>query len=77
MSSKRVIDHYLVPKHEIVPEDKRAEFLAKLGTDNLLLPKLSKDDPVLEEIGAKKGDIIKITRKSHTAGKAIYFRIVM
>lgn len=77
MSSKRVIDHFLVPKHEIVPEDKVDELLKALGTEKLQLPKLAKGDTVLEEIGAKKGDIIKITRDSITAGKAVYFRVVM
>ena len=73
----KVAEHYLVPRHEIVPDERISEVLAKFGaanTDNF--PKIAKDDPAAMEIGAKRGDLIKITRHSHTAGKTIYFRVV-
>lgn len=73
---EKVSQHFLVPKHEIVPEDKVNEVLAKYGSDIEKLPRILKDDPAIVEIGAKKGDVIKITRNSPTAGKSIYFRVV-
>ncbi len=72
----RVAQHFLVPKHEIVQEDKVSEVLAKFGSTIQSFPKISPDDPAIVEIGAKKGDLVKITRTSQTAGKAIYFRVV-
>lgn len=41
------------------------------------LPKIRKDDPVVKAIDAKPGDILKITRKSHTAGKFVTYRLVL
>lgn len=72
----RLIDNYLVPKHEIVPKEQIEELLKKLATDSKKLPKLLPDDPIVTEIGAKPGDIIKIDRFSHTAGKSVYYRLV-
>ena len=78
MALGKVAEHHLGSKHEIVPEDKVQEVIVKFGTKGVEgFPKMLKDDPAVSEIGAKRGDIIKITRHSSTAGTAIYFRVVM
>lgn len=41
------------------------------------LPHISSRDPVADEIDAEKGDILKITRESPTAGKTIAYRYVV
>ena len=74
---EKVIDHFLVPKHEIVPEDRHEELLKKFGSSSDKFPQILKDDPAIMEIGAKKGDIIKITRSSPTAGTSVYYRTVV
>jgi DNA-directed RNA polymerase subunit H len=76
LAIEKIADHFLVPKHEIVPKDKVESVLKEYGANSEQLPKISSDDPMVEEIGAVRGDVIKISRKSMTAGKAIYFRIV-
>ncbi len=76
MTLDKVADHFLVPKHEIVPEERVEEILKKYGTNLSNIPRVLRDDPSVVEIGAKKGDMIKITRSSLTAGTAIYFRLV-
>lgn len=76
MALKRVEDHFLVPKHEILPEEEASALLVKLGTKRNQLPRLTAADPVVESIGGKRGDVIKISRKSLTAGKSIYYRLV-
>jgi len=48
----------------------------KYGVGRSKLPKIMKHDPGLPD-GAKIGDIIKITRKSKTAGSAPYYRVVV
>ncbi|MFH1588166.1 MAG: DNA-directed RNA polymerase subunit H [Candidatus Diapherotrites archaeon] len=77
MALKRIEDHFLVPKHELVPEEKIPELLEIIGTGIDSLPKIDYEDPIVKEIMAKKGDVIRISRKSATAEKSYYFRIVV
>jgi DNA-directed RNA polymerase subunit H len=72
-----ILDHFLVPKHETLTKEKAQEAMKALGLTEESMPKILGSDPVVEEIGAKKGDVIKITRKSPTAGESIYYRIVV
>ena len=76
MEEQKVREHFLVPKHEIIPAEKESIVLDNFGVKKEALPKIPKDDPVVEEIGAERGEIIKITRSSITSGKTIYFRVV-
>ena len=73
---RTVSKHFLVPKHEIVPKDKEEELLKRLGSTKKLLPRILASDSAVIEIGAERGDIIKITRDSQTAGKSVYYRAV-
>jgi DNA-directed RNA polymerase subunit H len=69
--------HQLVPKHEVLTQDERKEVLEMFGVDKEKLPKMLDSDPVSKEIGAKKGDVIRIIRKSETAGENVYYRVVV
>jgi DNA-directed RNA polymerase subunit H len=73
---KKVTDNFLVPLHEIVPKERVQELLNELGQTIDSLPKLASDDPVVSEIKAERGDVIRIIRDSPTAKKTIYFRVV-
>lgn len=71
------MNHYLVPKHEIVPQD-----LHKTLMDSMYITSKSKFpeikfhvDPIARCIGAVPGDIIKITRPSQSSGEAIVYRV--
>ncbi|MFH0954851.1 MAG: DNA-directed RNA polymerase subunit H [Candidatus Micrarchaeota archaeon] len=70
------MDNELVPFHEIVPEEEAAQVLAKLGVSKDQLPVILPDDPVAQELQAKSGDLLRIYRKSPTAGQTIYYRVV-
>lgn len=72
-----VLKHVYVPKHEILPKKEADEVLVKYNTKHAQLPFIFLSDPALSQLGAKPGDIIKITRKSPTAGESIYYRYVV
>lgn len=77
MGLKTLSENKLVPKHEIIPAEKALEIFAKYGADAKKLPQILREDPMVEETGAKKGDLLRITRDSPTAGRTTYYRIVV
>lgn len=72
-----IMNHLLVPIHEIVSEEEAEKIIKKHGQKKEKFPNIVSSDPVVEELGAKKGDLIRIIRESPTAGKSIYFRQVI
>jgi len=73
----RILEHELVPEHRILSLEEAIEVLRRLGVPPNRLPRISINDPVVQLLGAKPGDIIEIKRKSRTAGEAVYYRIVV
>jgi len=73
-----ILSHKLVPKHIILDEKEKKEIIKKYaGGDPFKLPYISRNDPVVKAIRAKPGDVIKIIRKSPTAGETVYYRLVV
>ena len=72
-----VTKHKLVPKHEILSEDKVKKVLKKYRVKAHQLPQIKTTDPVVKAIGAEAGNVLKITRLSQTAGEAITYRYVV
>ena len=72
-----ITKHRLVPKHEILSSDEAKKVLETYGVEPHQLPLLLSSDPVAKAIGAKAGDIVKITRKSPTAGEIVVYRYVV
>ncbi len=72
-----VPDHVYVPKHEIISIKEAKEVLEKYNCKPSELPLIFANDPAILGLGVKPGDMIKITRKSHTAGMSLYFRYVV
>ena len=72
-----VPDHIYVPKHEIISKKEAEEVLQKFNCKPTELPLIFVNDPAIIGLGVKPGDMIKITRKSSTAGESIYYRYVV
>ncbi len=66
----------LVPTHEIMTEDEIADEFSDVEYDFKDLPRIRSEDPVVKAIGAKPGDVLRITRESQTAGVFVTYRIV-
>ena len=81
MASKKerilVPDHVYVPKHEIMTKQEAQEVLARFNCQPTELPLIYATDPAILKLGVKPGDMIKITRKSATAGESTYYRYVV
>ena len=74
--SFNVFKHKLVPKHEILPPEEAKELLQIYRAKLYQLPQIKASDIAVIAIGAKPGDVLKITRDSVTAGKYASYRYV-
>jgi len=72
-----VLEHVMVPDHKIMSEDEIQQLYSLYHISSEQLPKIYHDDPAVKAIGAKVGDVIRIIRTSHTAGRAESFRLVV
>lgn len=72
-----VLNHVNVPLHVIVPEDEVKELLKRYNIVREQLPKIRNNDPACRVIDAKPGNVVKVTRRSPTAGVAVAYRLVI
>lgn len=72
-----LFDHLLVPNHVLLSQEEAEMVLKKYRIKPYQLPHIKDSDPAARAIKAKPGDIIKILRKSPTAGEAIAYRYVI
>ncbi len=72
-----VLTHDLVPDHILLTEEETQELLKKYSITRGQLPKIKSSDVAVKQIGAKPGDVLKIIRRSLTAGKAVAYRLVI
>ena len=72
-----VPDHVYVPKHEIMTKKDAQKVLDEFNCKPTELPLIFVTDPAILGLGVKPGDMIRITRKSRTAGESTYYRYVV
>jgi DNA-directed RNA polymerase subunit H len=72
-----IFEHQLVPKHEILTKEEREKTLTQYKVQPYQLPQIKASDPAVKAIGAKPGDILRIIRKSPTAGEHMAYRYVV
>jgi len=72
-----VSNHILVPKHEKCSETEKKAVLKKFNIEIKDLPKISIYDAAIVDMNLQPGDVVKVTRDSPTAGKTIFYRVVI
>ena len=78
--AKKVFDvktHALVPEHILLSEKEKNAVFEKYTIVFKDLPKILANDPAIKQMKYKSGDVIKIIKKSPTAGIAEYYRGVI
>ena len=75
--SFKIFDHEFVSKHEILTPEEKAKFLVDYKVQPYQLPRIKASDPAIIAVGAIPGDIVRVIRKSPTAGKYIAYRYVV
>jgi len=77
MKKSKVIKHVLVPTHIKLTQKEKQELFEKYNISLKELPKISKKDPAISHLNVDEGDVIKIIRKSPTAGETVFYRGVV
>jgi DNA-directed RNA polymerase subunit H len=73
----KISTHFLIPKHELLTREEADQVVARFNATPGQFPYILSNDPVAKEIGAKPGNFVRVTRKSETAGTAVYYRYVV
>ena len=75
--SFKIFDHDFVSKHELLTPEEKEKILEKYKMLPYQLPRINAYDPAIIAVGGKPGDIVRVIRKSQTAGKYVAYRYVV
>ena len=70
-------EHVLIPKHTKLSQKAKEDLLEKYSLTEQQLPRILMNDPAIVKLDAKVGDVIKIIRKTRTAGTSEFYRVVI
>ncbi len=73
----KVSTHFLIPKHELLTKEEATQVLGRFNASAAQFPYILATDSLAKEVGAKPGDMVRITRNSETAGTSTYYRYVV
>jgi len=82
MAKFKVSDHFMVPEHILLTAKETEVVMKQYKIARDQLPKIKQSDPCIRAIEAKgsvtePGMIIKIVRKSETAGEVVAYRVII
>lgn len=72
-----IIDHNYVPKHYVLTEEEKIEFIKSYQITRDTLPKIKLYDAISRYYNMKVGDIVQITRKNILSGEELFYRVVV
>jgi DNA-directed RNA polymerase subunit H (RpoH/RPB5) len=72
-----LFEHALVPNHAFASKEEVERIQARYSIEVTQLPKITENDPAAQLLGAKPGQVLRITRSSPTAGEFIGYRLVV
>jgi DNA-directed RNA polymerase subunit H len=75
--SVNIFQSSIVPVHELMNAEEKADLLKKFGVSLKQIPRIKDDDAAVKMLGAKRGDVIRIIRRSPVAGEYYYYRVVV